>query len=327
MKATNALRPGTEPDFGLQTKGNASRPGAGPLQGGWEKFYASGKSDGGRPHLHTYGVDSEKFFQTSKLPYQPERPAKPPARAIGVPGQSWGIGGSLPCGTRTLVPKPAQGVANSSKRYLEPKPADDYVVEASLGRKKHVYDGEASHVNDRANRRSNVGYLEDELQRRGRVTEEMVSEKRTIHRMAPPGLKGYLGAEYANGYWMMDGVVLLAPPPSTPRPRRLQRPPRPALLCLASCALRSAELTPCPCTAQVPRTKMRMTKEDAQMQELQKAAERTVERLGKPISFKQKRLEEDLAEQVELVSTLQLDYDYISDDEDVPREKEKVLAD
>ena len=34
---------------------------------------------------------------------------------------------------------------------------------------------------------------------------------------------------------------------------------------------------------------------------------------------------EDLAEQVELVSTLQLDYDYISDDEDAPREK--VLAD
>lgn len=281
MKATNALRPGTEPDFGLQTKGNVSRPAAGPFQGGWEKFYASGKSDGGRPHLHTYGADSEKFFETFKLPYQPGRPAKPPARAIGVPGQSWGIGGSLPCGTRTLVPKPAQGVANSSKRYLLPKPADDCVIENSLGRKKHVYDGEASHVNDRANRRSDVGFLEDELQRRGRVTEEMVSEKRTIHRMAPPGLKGYLGAEYANGYWMMDGVV--------------------------------------------PRTKMRMTREDAQMQELQRAAERTVARLGKPVSFKQKRVEEDLAEQVELVSTLQLDYDYISDDEDVPREK--VLAD
>jgi hypothetical protein len=70
---------------------------------------------------------------------------------------------------------------------------------------------------------------------------------------------------------------------------------------------------------------MRMTKEDAQMMELQKAAERTVARLGKPVSFKQKRVEEDLAEQVELVSTLQLDYDYISDDEDAPREK--VLAD
>ena len=239
MKATNALRPGTEPDFGLQTKGNVSRPAAGPFQGGWEKFYASSKSDGGcdggrngcRPHLHTYGADSEKFFESFKLPYQPGRPAKPPARAIGVPGQSWGIGGSLPCGTRTLVPKPAVGVANSSKRYLLPKPADDCVIDTSLGRKKHVYDGEASHTNDRANRRSDVGFLEDELQRRGRVTEEMVSEKRTIHRMAPPGLKGYLGAEYANGYWMMDGVVRLAPPPpSTPiyAPAALAAAPRPA---------------------------------------------------------------------------------------------------
>jgi len=119
-------------------------------------------------------------------------------------------------------------VANSSKRYLLPKPADDAVLETYLGRKKHVYDGEASHANDRANKRSDVGYLEDALQRRGRVTEEMVSEKRTIHRMAPPGLKGYLGAEYANGYWLMDGVVRLAPPPSTRRPHCLQRPPGPA---------------------------------------------------------------------------------------------------
>ena len=258
MKATNALRPGTEPDFGLQTKGNVSRPAAGPFQGGWEKFYASSKSDGGcdggrngcRPHLHTYGADSEKFFESFKLPYQPGRPAKPPARAIGVPGQSWGIGGSLPCGTRTLVPKPAVGVANSSKRYLLPKPADDCVIDTSLGRKKHVYDGEASHTNDRANRRSDVGFLEDELQRRGRVTEEMVSEKRTIHRMAPPGLKGYLGAEYANGYWMMDGVVRLAPPPpSTPiyAPAALPAepaPPRPPLLGFLRVAIHRAQALP-----------------------------------------------------------------------------------
>ena len=63
---------------------------------------------------------------------------------------------------------------------------------------------------------------------------------------------------------------------------------------------------------------MRMTREDAALHELQKAAERTIARLGKPKSFKQKRAEEDLAEQVELVGTLKLDYDYISDDEDVP---------
>jgi len=33
-----------------------------------------------------------------------------------------------------------------------------------------------------------------------RVTEEMRSDKRVIHRMAPPGLKGYMGAEYSNDY-------------------------------------------------------------------------------------------------------------------------------
>ena len=39
---------------------------------------------------------------------------------------------------------------------------------------------------------------------------------------------------------------------------------------------------------------------------------------GKPKSFKQKRAEEDLAEQVDLVGTLNLDYDILSDDEDAP---------
>ena len=251
MKATNSIRPGTEPDFGLQTKYNGCRPAAGPLQGGWDQFYASSKSDGFRPHLHTYGADSEKFFETFKLPYQPGRPPKPPPRPIGVPGQTWGVGGTLPCGTRTLVPNPAKEAANSSKRYLLPKPAEDFMLETQLGRKKHVYDGEPSHVTDRANRRSDVGYLEDALQRRGRVTEDMVSEKRTIHRMAPPGLKGFLGAEYANGYWKMDGVVRLAPPPPTPRlqcglPRPAPR--RAALRCfgLPRAVLHRAQALPPP---------------------------------------------------------------------------------
>ena len=318
MKATSAIRPGTESDYGLQTRGRDARPSAGPLQGGWDNFYGSSKSDAGRPHLRTYGPNSEKFFETSKLPCQPERPAKPPGRPGGIPGQSWGIGGSLPSGTKHLLPLPAQEAANSGKRYLEPKPAEDFVLESKLGRKKHVYDGEACAANDRANRRSEVGFLEDTLQRRGRVTEEMVSEKRTIHRMAPPGLKGYLGAEYANGYWMMDGVVRSPrrPPHRLPRCARLRTARLP---CSASRVFRQAPALPI--ATQVPRTKMRMTREDAAMQELQKAAERTIARLGKPKSFKQKRVEEDLAEQVELVGTLQLDYDYISDDEDVPPAK------
>ena len=124
------------------------------------------------------------------------------------------------------------------------------MLETQLGRKKHVYDGEPSHVTDRANRRSDVGYLEDALQRRGRVTEDMVSEKRTIHRMAPPGLKGFLGAEYANGYWKMDGVVRLAPPPpSRPGCSAACRGPRraaPPSAALVSRVLCSAELRPCP---------------------------------------------------------------------------------
>ena len=32
------------------------------------------------------------------------------------------------------------------------------------------------------------------------MTEEMRSDKRVIHLMAPPGLKGYMGAEYSNDY-------------------------------------------------------------------------------------------------------------------------------
>ena len=70
----------------------------------------------------------------------------------------------------------------------------------------------------------------------------------------------------------------------------------------------------------VPRTKMRMSREDQAAQVLFEAAERSA-RLGKPKSFKQKRAEEELAEQVGLVGTLALEYDYLDDDED----KEKVL--
>ena len=53
-------------------------------------------------------------------------------------------------------------------------------------------------------------------------------------------------------------------------------------------------------------------------------AERTHARLGKPKSFKQKRAEEEMAEQVQLVGTLKLDYEMLEDDEDLsPREKQK----
>ena len=58
-----------------------------------------------------------------------------------------------------------------------------------MGRKRHVYD--AAGV-DRKNWRSNGFTLEDQLQRKAKVPEEMRTDARTIHRMAPPGLKGYM---------------------------------------------------------------------------------------------------------------------------------------
>ena len=69
---------------------------------------------------------------------------------------------------------------------------------------------------------------------------------------------------------------------------------------------------------------MRMTREEEAARALAEAAERTHARLGKPKSFKQKRAEEEMAEQVQLVGTLKLDYEMLEDDEDLsPREKEK----
>ena len=215
MKATGTLYPGTEPVWDLQPKNNQSRPEPSRLQRGWDRFYDGGK-DEGRPHMHTYGPDAEKFFETFKLPHVEPRPAKPlrpGAMDIGRPGESWGIGGSLPSGTLHLEPFPAKEAKWSCKMYIAPKPAVGYLLEDTMGRKKHVYgDGGV----DCARRRSEHSFLEDALQRRGRVTEEMVSEPRTIHRMAPPGMKGFMGAEYSLDYWKMDGVVR-APLMITPR--------------------------------------------------------------------------------------------------------------
>ena len=51
------------------------------------------------------------------------------------------------------------------------------------------------------NRMSDGFVLEDVMQRKQHVPEEARSEARTIHRMAPPGLKGYMGAEYSNDFF------------------------------------------------------------------------------------------------------------------------------
>ena len=274
MKATGPLYSGDAPVWGLQTKKNEAAPAASAFQRGWDQFYDrngeghfSAYYESGRPHLRTFGLEAEKFYEAFKQPHVPGRPPKPPPCGTGRPGESWGIGGSLPTGTRRLLPFPHKEEQWSKKKHLVPSPAQDFFLEDSMGCKKHVYlDGV-----DCAHRRSGQGCLEDALQRRARVPEEARSEKRTIHRMAPPGLKGYMGAEYSNNYWKMDGVV--------------------------------------------PRTKMRMSREDQAAQVLFEAAERSA-RLGKPKSFKQKRAEEELAEQVGLVGTLALEYDYLDDDED-----------
>ena len=80
--------------------------------------------------------------------------------------------------------------------------------------------------------------------------------------MAPPGLKGYMGAEYWNDYWKQDGVVA--------------------------------------------RTVMRPSRDDLAEMALRKAAERGSGGAQRK-TFKQKKSEEDLREQQELVATLQLD--------------------
>jgi len=279
MKATGAVSAGNTPAWGLQTKQSESRPDASTFQQGWNQFYDGARDPSfsahyeyGKPHLRTYGHGAEKFTEAFARPYVPLRPPKPPPRGTGRPGETWGVGGTLPSGTLRLEPVKHDEPPMSHKRYLCPAPAQDFFIEDTMGSKKHVYD-EKSGL-DRAQMRSEQSTLEDSLQSKGRVTEEMRSEKRTIHRMAPPGLKGFMGAEYSNDYFKLDGVI--------------------------------------------PRTKMRMSREDQAALALLEAAERTHARLGKPKSFKQKRAEEDLAEQVDLVGTLNLDYDILSDDEDAP---------
>ena len=58
------------------------------------------------------------------------------------------------------------------------------------------------------------------LQRKGRVTEEMRSESRTIDRMAPPGLKGFMGAEYSLGYFTEGRDHGLVGPKAVARPHK-----------------------------------------------------------------------------------------------------------
>ena len=70
-----------------------------------------------------------------------------------------------------------------------------------MGRKGAVYNEAGTDVKTILSK----GFLlEDQLQRKQRVPEEARTDKRTIHRWAPPGLKGYMGAEYSNDFFLHD---------------------------------------------------------------------------------------------------------------------------
>ena len=73
-----------------------------------------------------------------------------------------------------------------------------------MGSKAHVYDADGNNL---CLRRGKDVFLDNELQKKTRVPESVRAEPRDIHRPQPPGLKGFLGAEYSNDYWKMDGVV------------------------------------------------------------------------------------------------------------------------
>jgi len=173
----------------------------GQLSGGWSAFYATPHDVAqGAPHLRTYqGRQSEKFFETFKQPYLPPRPAKPIAEPR-APSLDWGIGGTVPCGRQHLQLSDAADFKYSQKRYLVASESVETPHGFHMGRKGHVYDASGA---DLKHRRSEPHDLENIMQRKARVPEEMRTETRQIHRPAPPGLKGYLGAEYSVGYFTL----------------------------------------------------------------------------------------------------------------------------
>ncbi|KAL1522480.1 hypothetical protein AB1Y20_017468 [Prymnesium parvum] len=245
----------------------------GELRDGWAGFYAEGRAPD-RTQLRTYGPTSEKFFETFKLPLAPEPRHK--GFAAGPSGShSWGIGGTYPSGRKHIEPPPARDFVPSSKRSIQCRQSEQYSMVNEIGRKRHVYNEKGE---DMRNRHSSGYELDDMLQRKGRVTEEMRTEARTIHRLAPPGLKGYMGPEYSNDFFKHGGSV--AP------------------------------------------VRMMPTKEDKAIAELKAAADYWAT-LHQRKTYKQKRAEYELAEQVDLVAGLNLEYEYLDDDEDAPREEEQ----
>jgi len=172
----------------------------GHFTNGWIGFYQDKVDlDQGKPQLRTYkGAQAEKFYETFKQPHVAPRPGKQSVIAPRTESYTWGMGGTLPCGKMYLPVPPAGDFKLSQKMYLVPRESDELAHGMDMGRKAHVYD--AAGV-DRKSWRSEAYTIENQLQREAKVPEELRTDSRTIHRMAPPGLKGYMGAEYSNDFF------------------------------------------------------------------------------------------------------------------------------
>jgi hypothetical protein len=261
MKKTNALYLGNEPGWVMQSKRHES----GRVAADWSQLETNKGQPVARPHLHTYGHTAEKWDHSGRS-FVPERPmvsrVPPPP-----PSRTWGIEGDMPSGKGFAAPLPAQEQHVSSKRVLPPRFSGSHGLEDVMARKAHVRDASGRDVR---NAFSAEFRLEDVMARKAKVSEADRTAPRTIDRVAPPGLKGFIGAEYSPGFYAQDGVVV--------------------------------------------RQRLRPSRADMQLMELEAAMARAA-RLGVPLSFAEKKREAALQAERQLVSTLHVPYDPLSDDE------------
>jgi len=185
---------------GTVVRRHAEKDSEGHLQGGWGAFYQTTTDlDAGKPQLRTYaGPQAEKFYETFALPLAPARPGK----ASGPPSKesyTWGIGGTLPVGRYHGKPLPAADFRYSCKKYIAETRSEERPFAEDTGSKRHVLNADGV---DCRNFRSKGHYLEDIIGKKKMVPEEERCDKRVIHRMAPPGLKGYMGSEYSNEFFL-----------------------------------------------------------------------------------------------------------------------------
>ena len=130
---------------------------------------------------------------------------------------TWGMGGTMPQGKRYLPVPAAKDFVISQKKFLVPPESEIMTMAEDLGRKGRVFDSEGVNVKHK----SSAGFtLEDVLQRKGRVPEDMRVDHRDIHRVAPPGLKGYMGAEYSNNFFTTGRDLGVVGPKAVARPTK-----------------------------------------------------------------------------------------------------------